>query len=98
MGMRDTLVDAYEIDSHAKMIEYETDSVHVDTNKVLIFVVHSDKVIYLWRGNKAQIFEKLMATRVAAFLSHKYPDYRIRPIKEGNEPAAFLHLIGKKVD
>jgi hypothetical protein len=92
-----TLVDAYEIDSQAKMVEYQTDIVRVDTNKVLIFVVHEEKIIYLWRGNNAQLFEKLMATRVAAFLSHKYPDYRIRPIKEGAEPASFKHLIGEKV-
>ena len=91
------LVDAYEIDSQARMVEYKTDRVRVDTNKVLIFVVHEAKTIYLWRGNSAQIFEKLMATRVAAHLSHRYPDYRIRPIKEGSEPAAFKAMIGEKM-
>jgi len=88
------MVEAFEI-IEAKMVESKTDIVKVDTNKVLVFIVHGSKTIYLWRGKSAGISEKLMGTRVAAKLSHKYPNYRIRPISEGSEPAAFLHLIGK---
>ncbi|MFW9927603.1 MAG: hypothetical protein ACFFDM_12700 [Candidatus Thorarchaeota archaeon] len=91
------MVDAFEIDSQARMVEFEGDSIQVDTSKVLVFVVHESKTVYLWRGKKADIFEKLMGTRVAAKLSHTYSEYRIRPISEGNEPAAFLHLIGSKL-
>ncbi|MFW9844949.1 MAG: hypothetical protein ACFFEV_10265 [Candidatus Thorarchaeota archaeon] len=79
------------------MVESESDTVSVDTNKVLVFIVHEAKTIYLWRGKNAGISEKLMGTRVAAKLSHKYPSYRIRPITEGSEPAAFSHLIGKSL-
>ncbi len=88
------MVEAFEIDSQAKMVEFQGSNVTVDTNKVLVYIVHSTKTIYLWRGKNAAIFEKLLGTRVAAKLSHSYPNYRIRPISEGNEPAAFLHLIG----
>ncbi|MFW9926833.1 MAG: hypothetical protein ACFFDM_08710, partial [Candidatus Thorarchaeota archaeon] len=91
------MVEAFEIDSQARMVEFEGDSIQVDTSKVLVFVVHESKTVYLWRGRKADIFEKLMGTRVAAKLSHIYSEYRIRPISEGNEPAAFLHLIGSKL-
>jgi len=91
------MVEAFEIDSQAKLVEFKGDVIQVDTNKVLVFVVHESKAVYLWRGKKADIFEKLMGTRVAAKLSHTYSDYRIRPISEGNEPAAFLHLIGTKL-
>ncbi|MFW9810273.1 MAG: hypothetical protein ACFFE6_12925 [Candidatus Thorarchaeota archaeon] len=91
------MVEAFEIDSQARMVAYEGDSIEVDTNKVLVFVVHEARTVYLWRGKKADIFEKLMGTRVAAKLSHTYSEYRIRPISEGNEPAAFLHLIGTKL-
>ncbi|MFW9893317.1 MAG: hypothetical protein ACFFFO_13985 [Candidatus Thorarchaeota archaeon] len=91
------MVEAFEIDSQARMVAYEGDSIEVDTSKVLVFVVHEARTVYLWRGKKADIFEKLMGTRVAAKLSHTYSEYRIRPISEGNEPAAFLHLIGTKL-
>jgi hypothetical protein len=90
------MVEAFEI-IQAKMVESESDVVQVDTNKVLVFIVHESKTIYLWRGKNAGISEKLMGTRVAAKLSHKYPNYRIRPITEGSEPAAFVHLIGKSL-
>ena len=92
------MVEAFEIDSEARMIESKAAVVEVDTNKVLVFVVHENKTVYLWRGKGADIFKKLMGTRVAAQLSHRYPDYRIRPISEDNEPAAFTHLIGTKLD
>lgn len=88
------MVDAFEIDSQTKMVEFQGDRVVVDTNKVLVYIVHETKIIYLWRGRNAAIFEKLLGTRIAAKLSHTYPSYRIRPISEGNEPAAFVHLIG----
>ncbi|MHA1770536.1 MAG: hypothetical protein ACTSYL_03180 [Candidatus Thorarchaeota archaeon] len=65
----------------------------MDTTKVLVFIDHENKVIYLWRGRKADVVKKLVGTRVAAKLSHTYPDYRIRPIAEGNEPAAFKALL-----
>jgi hypothetical protein len=91
------MVEAFEINSQAKLVEFKGDIFQVDTNKVLVFVVHDSKTVYLWRGKKADIFEKLMGTRVAAKLSHTYSDYRIRPISEGNEPAVFLHLIGTKL-
>ena len=91
------MVEAFEIDSQAKMIESNCEVVEVDTNKVLVFVVHDTKTVYLWRGKNAELFKKLMGTRVAAKLSHTYPDYRIRPISEGNEPSAFKHLIGTKL-
>ena len=91
------MIEAFEIDSQAKMVEFKGDVIQVDTKKVLVFVVHETKTVYLWRGKKADLFEKLMGTRVAAKLSHTYSDYRIRPIKEGSEPSAFLHLIGTKL-
>ncbi len=65
----------------------------LDTTKVLVFIDHEEKIIYLWRGKKADVVKKLVGTRVAARLSHSYPDYRIRPIGEGNEPAAFKALL-----
>ena len=88
------MVEAFEIDSQARMVAVQGETVAVDTNKVLVYIIHSTKTIYLWRGKNAAIFEKLLGTRVAAKLSHTYPSYRIRPISEGNEPSAFLHLIG----
>ncbi|MFW9975436.1 MAG: hypothetical protein ACFFDQ_09245 [Candidatus Thorarchaeota archaeon] len=91
------MVDAFEIDSEARMIESKSKVVEVDTNKVLVFVVHETQTVFLWRGKNADIFKKLMGTRVAAKLSHTYPDYRIRPISEDNEPAAFKHIIGMKL-
>jgi hypothetical protein len=91
------MVEAFEIDSKAKMIASKSKIVEIDTNKVLVFIDHDSKTVYLWRGKNADIFKKLMGTRVAARLSHTYPDYRIRPISEGNEPSAFKHLIGQKL-
>ncbi len=91
------MVEAFEI-VQAKMIESDSEVVEIDTNKVLVFIVHESKTIFLWRGKKAGVTEKLMGTRVAAKLSHTYPNYRIRPISEGSEPAAFTHLIGKSLD
>ena len=91
------MVEAFEIDSQAKLVEFKGDVIQVDTTKVLVFVVHDSKIVYLWRGKKADLFEKLMGTRVAAKLSHTYSDYRIRPISEGKEPSSFLHLIGTKL-
>jgi hypothetical protein len=91
------MVEAFEI-IEAKMVESESDKVEVDTNKVLVFIVHKTKIIYLWRGKRAGVTEKLMGTRVAAKLSHKYPNYRIRPISEGSEPAAFIHLLGESLN
>ena len=56
------MVEAFEIDSQAKMIESTSDVVTVDTNKVLVFVVHEAKTVYLWRGRNADLFTKLMGT------------------------------------
>jgi hypothetical protein len=92
------MVEAFEIDSEARMTKSKATVVEVDTNRVLVFIVHENKTVYLWRGKGADIFKKLMGTRAAAQLSHKYPDYRIRPISEDNEPAAFKHLLGTKLD
>ncbi|MFW9834378.1 MAG: hypothetical protein ACFFEK_10310 [Candidatus Thorarchaeota archaeon] len=91
------MVEAFEIDSEARMIESKSEIVEVDTNKVLVFVDHENKTVFLWRGKNAEILTKLMGTRVAAKLSHTYSEYRVRPISEGNEPAAFKHLIGQKL-
>jgi hypothetical protein len=88
------MVDTFEIDSDARLVECKGEKVPLDTNKVLVYVDHSNKVVYLWRGRKASLFKKLMGTRVAAKLSDTYRDYRIRPITEGQEPAAFHDLIG----
>ncbi len=88
------MVDTFEIDSDAKLVECKGKEMPLDTNKVLVYVDHDNKVVYLWRGKKASLFKKLMGTRVAAKLSDTYRDYRIRPITEGQEPAAFHDLIG----
>ncbi len=88
------MVEAFEIDSEARMTETEAGASVIASEKVLVFIDHDEKTVYLWRGAKAQLFKKLMGTRVAARLSHKYPKYRIRPITEGSEPAAFLALVG----
>lgn len=88
------MVDTFEIDSDAKLVECKDEKVPVDTTKVLVYVDHENKVVYLWRGKKASLFKKLMGTRVAAKLSDTYRSYRIRPITEGHEPAAFHDLVG----
>jgi hypothetical protein len=93
------MYETFEIDSQAELIKSKDKLAGVDTNKVLVFIDHNNKVIYLWRGKKADLFKKLMGTRVIAKLSHSYPNYRIRPIGEGSEPAAFLDLLGtRRVD
>jgi hypothetical protein len=88
------MVEAFEIDEQARLIPAEEYVTHTDSRKVLVFVDHENRVVYLWRGKKATFMTKLMGTRVAARLSHSYPEYRVRPISEDNEPAAFLALIG----
>jgi hypothetical protein len=88
------MVDAFEIDSDAKLVDCAADCVKLDTLKVIVVIDHDGKVVYLWRGKKASLFKKLMGTRVAAKLSNKYRDYRIRPISEDQEPAAFMDLLG----
>ncbi|MHA1587847.1 MAG: hypothetical protein ACTSV9_03610 [Candidatus Thorarchaeota archaeon] len=90
------MAEVFEMDSGAKMVAINIENGSLDTKKVLIFIDHENKTVYLWRGNKAELFKKLMGTRVAAKLSHTYPKYRIRPIAEGTEPAAFLDLAGVK--
>ncbi len=93
------MYETFEIDSQAELIKSKDKFAGVNTEKVLVYIDHDNKVIYLWRGKKADIFKKLMGTRVIAKLSHTYPDYRIRPIAEGSEPAAFKSLIGaRRVD
>jgi hypothetical protein len=89
------MVDSFEITSDAKMVETKMKGTELDSTKVLVFIDHNDKVVYLWRGKKAGLFEKLMGTRVAAKLSHTYPDYRIRPVGEGHEPSIFFKIIEK---
>ena len=88
------MVDTFEITSDAKMVETKMNGTELDSTKVLVFIDHKDKIVYLWRGKKAGLFEKLMGTRVAAKLSHSYPDYRIRPIGEGHEPSMFFKSLG----
>ena len=90
------MVESFEITSDAKMEETKVKGTELDSTKVLVFIDHDEKIVYLWRGKKAGIFEKLMGTRVAAKLSHSYPDYRIRPIGEGHEPSIFFISLGKK--
>ena len=88
------MVEIFEMDSGAKMIAVSIEKGSLNSTKVLIFIDHENKTVYLWRGKKADLFKKLMGTRVAAKLSHTYSKYRIRPIAEGSEPAAFLDLAG----
>ena len=92
------MVDTFEIDSDAKLVECKGEIVTLDTTKVLVYVDHDNRVVYLWRGKKASLFKKLMGTRVAAKLSDTYREYRIRPITEGQEPAAFHDLLGTPKD
>ncbi len=94
----DSMVDTFVIDSDAKLVEIKETIVTLDTNKVLVYIDHENRVVYLWRGKKASLFKKLMGTRVAAKLSDTYRDYRIRPITEDQEPAAFHDLIGTPKD
>ena len=89
------LIDAFEIDSDAKLINKDANAVSLDSSKVFVLIDHDNKTVYLWRGKKASLLDKLMGTRVIAKLSDKYRDYRIRPIGEGHEPAAFRALISK---
>ena len=88
------MVEVFEMDSGAKMVAISIEKGSLDSTKVLIFIDHENKTVYLWRGNKAGLFKKLMGTRGVAKLSHTYPKYRIRPIAESSEPAAFLDLVG----
>ncbi len=90
------MYEAFEIDSDAKLVETEESPSVLETEKVLVFVDHDSKTVYLWRGKKAGLFKKLMGTRVIAKLSHTYSDYRIRPIAEGQEPSSFKDLIGTR--
>ncbi len=90
------MYEAFEIDSDAKLVETEERPSVLETTKVLVMIDHENRAIYLWRGKKAGLFKKLMGTRVIARLSHTYPDYKIRPISEGSEPAVFLDLLGVK--
>lgn len=88
------MVEIFAIDSQSKIIQVDTS--FIDSKRTLVIIDHDEKVIYLWRGKKSSLFEKLMGTRVIAKLSHSYPDYRIRPITEGHEPAVFKDLVGRK--
>ncbi|MHA1930271.1 MAG: hypothetical protein ACTSV2_17000 [Candidatus Thorarchaeota archaeon] len=90
------MIDAFEIDSDAKLKDRDAKDVSLDSKKVLVLVDHENKTVYLWRGKKASLLDKLMGTRVIAKMSDKYRDYRIRPIGEGHEPAAFTALIAKR--
>ena len=90
-----SMVDAFEINSDSKLVDTPAGDVTLDTTKVLVLIDHDNKTVYLWRGKKASLFKKLMGTRVAAKLSDKYRKYRIKPIGEGHEPAAFLELVSK---
>ncbi len=92
------MVDTFEIESDARMTEFKGKVIGLDTNKVLVYIDHENRVVYLWRGKKASLFKKLMGTRVVAKLSDTYRDYRIRPITEGKEPASFHELIGTPRD
>ena len=69
------MVDTFEIDSDAKLVECKGGMVELDTTKVLVYVDHENRVVYLWRGKKASLFKKLMGTRVAAKLSDTYREY-----------------------
>ncbi|NWF97205.1 MAG: hypothetical protein HXY34_13795 [Candidatus Thorarchaeota archaeon] len=87
------MIETFEIDSEAKMFPSEENVHKTDSTKVLVYIDHENKVVYLWRGDHAGVMKKLVGTRIAAMLSHKYPAYRIRPISEGAEPAAFRALL-----
>lgn len=89
-------METFEIDNDAKLIETSSKDVKLDSKKVLVFVDHEAEVVYLWRGKDAGLFKRLMGTRVAAKLSHNYPNYRIKPVGEGHEPNALLQLLGLK--
>jgi len=87
------MLDAYEVDSDAQLVDITTETITLDTSKVIVVIDHDNKTVYLWRGKKASLFKKLMGTRVAAKLSHEYKHYRIRPVAEDQEPSAFLDLV-----
>lgn len=88
--------EAFEVDANAKMSKVKPVAATIDSTKVLVFIDHKSKVVYLWRGKHASISERLMGTKVAARLSHAYPKYRIRPITEGHEPSSFFNMLGIK--
>ncbi|MEM2143314.1 MAG: hypothetical protein QXS20_03340 [Candidatus Thorarchaeota archaeon] len=90
------MYEVFEVDEAARLSPAEACRTSTDSTKVLIYVDHDSKTIFLWRGERAPLATKLMGTRVASTLSHKYPSYRIRPISEGKEPAAFKDLLGIK--
>jgi hypothetical protein len=46
-----SMVEIFEMDSGAKMIAINMEKGSLDSTKVLIFIDHENKTVYLWRGN-----------------------------------------------
>ncbi|MFW9935057.1 MAG: hypothetical protein ACFFDU_06075 [Candidatus Thorarchaeota archaeon] len=69
----------------------------LNTERVLIIVDDDDKKIWLWKGTEAGVRKKFIAARQGqAVRSQRGLVYKVMSIDGGEEPDAFLALLGEK--
>jgi predicted amidophosphoribosyltransferase len=66
----------------------------LDSTKCLLFFDTNNKKVWLWRGNKVDIREKLNAVKAARFKKFKLgSEIKLQTIDEGKETSEFLQFI-----
>jgi len=62
---------------------------------VVLLVIDSEHVIYLWKGSNARVRRKFIAARVSQDLrGQKGLNYRVESIDHGDEPQEFIRVCG----
>ena len=62
---------------------------------VVLLVIDSERVIYLWKGANAKVRRKFIAARVSQDLrGQKGLNYRVESIDHGDEPPEFIRVTG----
>ncbi len=80
------------LDGTSKEVQVSFDS--LDSAKAYCIVDESSRSIFLWKGRDTGVREKFVGARVASKLRGKFgPQFKVRPIDQGDEPPQLLNLI-----
>jgi hypothetical protein len=67
----------------------------LSSEMVILMVIDSEHLIYLWKGSNAKVRRKFIAARVSQDLrGQKGLNYRVESIDHGDEPQGFINICG----
>ncbi len=88
------MIVGFEIHPDGTHEEIEVSYNVLESTKAYCIVDERSQSIFLWKGKKTGVREKFVGAQVASRLRGQYgPQFKVRPLDEGEEPQTFLNII-----